>query len=297
MSCWNEDGEELDTDASGRLDGLDLWLLPVASKCVPLVRRQDWVKEWQAELWHLRHGRRHGKVSLTGMLSLGYGLVADAMWLRLDWAQANVRGSAGACLAMLAAWCLLCAAAELLLAGSWYAFVHALAGYFFGQFLFVVIPATFAAVGTYPLQPLRCGSQHVRGKLSPRARWNLFLGAKVGLTLAIGFLTSVMMTIPSRMVLGRLADWGELAFASLVVTIGLRWALLNQEQRCQKCLRMLGEPTRVGPASRNFLDWSGMELTCPDGHGLLHVPEMRGSWCWYDLWVEVDSSWSGLFTS
>jgi len=31
-----------------------------------------------------------------------------------------------------------------------------------------------------------------------------------------------------------------------------------------------------------------MELACADGHGLLHVPEMRGSWCWYDRWVEQD---------
>ena len=84
---------------------------------------------------------------------------------------------------------------------------------------------------------------------------------------------------------------------AVTVTLGLRWALLNQEQRCQKCLRMLSQPTRVGYASRNFLEWNGTELICADGHGLLHVPEMQGSWCWYDLWVELDPSWSGLFGS
>jgi hypothetical protein len=38
-----------------------------------------------------------------------------------------------------------------------------------------------------------------------------------------------------------------------------------------------------------------MALACEDGHGLLHVPEMDGSWCWYDRWVELDSSLTGLF--
>jgi len=96
---------------------------------------------------------------------------------------------------------------------------------------------------------------------------------------------------------GRYSDWAELTLYALVVTVGMRWALLNQEQRCQKCLRMLSQPTRVGNPSHNFLEWSGTELVCADGHGLLHVPEMQGSWCWYDLWVELDPSWSGIFTS
>jgi hypothetical protein len=130
-----------------------------------------------------------------------------------------------------------------------------------------------------------------------RARWNLFLSAKVGLTLILGFLVSVVTAIPARMAVGRYADWVELFVSSLVVTIGLRWALLNQEQRCQKCLRMLSEPTRVGAPSRNFLEWNGTELVCTEGHGLLHVPEMQGSWCWYDRWVELDPSWGGLFGS
>ena len=56
------------------------------------------------------------------------------------------------------------------------------------------------------------------------------------------------------------ADWIELLMWAVFVTAGLRWALLNQEQRCQRCLRMLSQPTRVGIPSRNFLEWSGTEL-------------------------------------
>ena len=278
------------------LDGF----LPIAASIVPPHRRLEWAKEWQAELWQLRHNpRRVANRGAAEIASLAYGLMADAAWLRLDWARDSARGSAASCLVTLFAYCLLCAAIELELAGSWHVFVQTLTVHFLGGFVFVAAPAMVAAVGTYPLRPLRCDGHHTRLKrvLSVRARWNLFLSAKVGLTLILGFLVSVVTAIPARMAVGRYADWVELIVSSLVVTIGLRWALLNQEQRCQKCLRMLSEPTRVGAPSRNFLEWNGTELVCTEGHGLLHVPEMQGSWCWYDRWVELDPSWGGLFGS
>ena len=189
---------------------------------------------------------------------------------------------------------------ELELAGSWHVFVQTLTVHFFGGFVFVAAPAMVAAVGTYPLRPVRCDGSTCRSQeavCSARTRWKLFLGAKVALTLCLGFLVSVVAVIPARMAVGRCADWVELLVSSLLVTVGLRWALLNQEQRCQKCLRMLSEPIRVGPPSRNFLDWSGTELACADGHGLLHVAEMQGSWCWYDRWVELEPRWGGIFTA
>jgi hypothetical protein len=280
-----------------QLDRVHAWILPFAVRLVPGPKRLDWAKEWEAELWHLRHENRRVRGGALEALSLAHGLMADAAWLRLDWARDSARGSAASCLWMLSAWCLLCAATEWFAAGSWHSFVRILAAHFFGGFIFVSVPAVFVAVATYPLRPLRCDGKHLRaeGRLSSRARWNLFLGVKVVLTLMIGFLASVVATIPARMVVGRYADWVELLMSALVVTVGMRWALLNQEQRCQKCLRMLSQPTRVGPPSRNFLDWNGTELVCSDGHGLLHVPEMQGSWCWYDVWVELDPGWSSLF--
>ena len=280
------------------LDLLNRWILPFARAVVPPMRRLDWLREWQAELWHLRHGNRGGcNRSLLGTVSLAYGLMADAAWLRLDWVRESARGSAGSCLFTLFAWCLLGGAMELAITGSWRSLERVLASHFLGSFVFVAFPAICVAMATYPLRPLRCDRQHPGMKwiLSARTRWNLFLCVKVGLTLALGFLASVLAAYPARLAVGRYADWVELLLSALVATIGLRWALLNQEQRCQKCLRMLSQPTRVGPPSRNFLEWNGTELVCADGHGLLHVPEMRGSWCWYDRWVELDPSWSGLF--
>ncbi|HEX4320053.1 MAG TPA: hypothetical protein VHZ52_04070 [Acidobacteriaceae bacterium] len=282
------------------LDFLALRVLPLASRLVPAVRRADWAREWQAELWQLRHdGRRSRGVDFSSAMSLAYGLVADAAWLRLDWTRDSMRGSAAACLYTLTAYCLLCAAMELEVAGSWHSFWHVVGAHFFGSFLFVAVPAMVAAVGTYPLRPLRCDHAHIGAKkrLSARTRWNLFLAAKIALTLILGFLATLVATVPARMVVGKYADWVELLLASVLVTVGLRWALLNQEQRCQKCLRMMGQPTRVGPPSRNFLEWNGMELVCTEGHGLLHVPEMQGSWCWYDVWVELEPGWGGIFGS
>ena len=281
-------------------------LLPIAGRVVPRQKRLDWAKEWQAELWHQRHGDRRvwrERGALHDAVSLAYGLLADAAWLRADWARETVRGSAYSCLWALGAYCLLCAAMERVIEGSWYSFFRVLSAHFFGGFVFVAAPAIFAAVATYPLRPLRCNRQHpgARGLLSTRAKWNLFLAAKGVLTLALGFLVSMVATEPARLLVGRYSDWVELALYALVVTAGMRWALLNQEQRCQRCLRMLSQPTRVGNPSHNFLEWSGTELVCADGHGLLHVPEMQGSWCWYDLWVELDlefdSGWGGMFGS
>jgi len=280
-------------DSSARLRE---WTFPIAERLVPPRQRLDWAREWRAELWQMQHerpGRRpageSSRGALSQSLSLSYGLLADAAWLRADWLRATARGSAVGCLLALSFYCLLCGVTNILLAGSWHSFLHQFSETFLGGFLFVAIPGLFIAAVTYPPRPLRSDVQHEhRGHLSARTRRNMFLGAKVLLTLALGFLSSMIAIVPIRMQIGRYSDWAQLMMWALVVTVGLRWALLNQEQRCQKCLRLLSQPTRVGRPSYNFLHWSGMELACADGHGLLHVPEMRGSWCWYDRWVEQD---------
>jgi hypothetical protein len=289
----------------GRSEGFLSRLVPLASCIVPAAKRVDWVREWQAELWQLRNGARPVRYGSGGVtngltdglvdgLSLGYGLLADAIWLRADFARESARGSALACLTVLAAWSLLLLGVELTAAGSWHLLIRILTTHFFGGFVFVAIPAMIAAVATYPLRPLRQTHSRPGRLLSSRARWNLFLLTKIALTLIVGFLVSMAATLPIRHATVWWSDWFELLLYSISVTIGLRWALLNQEQRCQRCLRMLAEPTRIGPPSRNFLDWNGTELACSDGHGLLHVSEMQGSWCWYDIWVEHDQrlEWS-----
>jgi len=274
--------------------------LAIGARLVPKAMRAEWAREWRAELWHLEHGARAVRDRQRAALSLSYGIVADAAWLRMDWVQSWSRGSAYTCLWIMAGYSLLCVAVERVAEGSWRGFAGAVAAHFLGGFVFVAAPAVFAAVITYPLRPLRCygADASARWKLSARTRWNLFLAAKLSLTLLLGFLGTAVATEPARLVAGVrwawVADWVELLLSALVVTVSLRWALLDQEQRCQKCLRCLRQPTRVGPPSRNFLEWSGMAMACEDGHGRLHVPEMDGSWCWYDRWVELDSGLTGL---
>jgi len=268
------------------------WLLPWAAQLVPIPLRADWQQEWRGELWHLDHEHGNRMPHSARALSLAYGLLADAFWLRSNYVIQISRGSAGSCLATLAFCCLLSIVVSWVYSGSAHAFSGLIAAHFIGGYIFVAIPAIFTAIATNPLRPLRCDRNQPRSEklLSTRARWNLFLTAKILLTLILVFFGAIAAAAPLRIFIGRSADWFELVLWAFAVTAGLRWALLNQERRCQRCLRILNQPTRIGPPSRNFLDWNGTELACADGHGLLHVPEMQGSWCWYDRWVELDST-------
>jgi hypothetical protein len=268
-------------------------MLHVGVQIVPAAKRPDWLREWQAELWYLAELHpNHRQTSVRDLTSLSYGILADAACLRADAIRDKARASAYTCLWVLAGYSLFCASAEWITEGSLRAAGSAIATHLLGMFVWVVMPAVVASIATYPLRTLRSHAQQTRGaswlsgRLSVRAKWNLFLAAKITLTLALAFLVSLVAVGPVTTMIGRNSDWVEFALYAITVNGGMRWALLNQEQRCQKCLRMLSQPTRVGPPSRNFLDWSGMEQSCADGHGLLHVPEMQGSWCWYDLWLE-----------
>jgi hypothetical protein len=78
--------------------------------------------------------------------------------------------------------------------------------------------------------------------------------------------------------------------------LALRWALIDQRQRCPVCLRLLNNPVRIGTPSQTFLEWYGVESTCSRGHGLLHVPEIPSSYSGNSTWLRLGSSWSGLFS-
>ncbi len=105
--------------------------------------------------------------------------------------------------------------------------------------------------------------------------------------LDVAYSSSAMPVGSSEMVELFVGFWG-LLFA-------FRWALRDQRKRCPVCLRTLTNPARVGQFSRNFLAWSGTELVCLSGHGLLHVPDIPTSWFSSQRWLYLDSSWRGLF--
>jgi MacB-like periplasmic core domain len=76
----------------------------------------------------------------------------------------------------------------------------------------------------------------------------------------------------------------------------LFWAWANQRARCRVCLRLLAFPVRIGCPGCLLLDWSGTELLCEEGHGVLHVPHMVASWDEQpDRWLTLDDSWRDCF--
>ena len=128
-----------------------------------------------------------------------------------------------------------------------------------------------------------------------RIRYYLFLIAKLILLLPPIFFGSLLM---SRTLAFDSRDFtwalqGAVTFTFVI--IGVHWCLRDQLRRCPRCLCRLAHPAHVGEPSRSFLSWSGMELVCTDGHGLLHVPDVRTSWFSRDRWLVLDSSWRALF--
>ena len=278
------------------LSRLEHGLLPLAGRLIPKSKRLDWLREWQAELWHLQHEsslRAHRSHTPLATLSLAWGLLADALWVGTHALKEEKEGSAAWCLYQLAASCLACALVEYLYIGSFHNLGRTFAGYFIGRFMLIALPAIFVALATMPNRPRRCnlGPADAIHALTAKTRWTLFLSTKVALSVTLGFLLAVLISIPARRALGHNSDWIDIMTSTLMLTCSLRLSLDDQKQRCHRCLRLLRQPVRVGPPSHNLLNWNGTEMACSDGHGLLQVPEMQGSWCWYDLWIEVDPKW------
>lgn len=115
------------------------------------------------------------------------------------------------------------------------------------------------------------------------SRWWAFLLAKVALLLAavyscasLGFTCEMPFAV-----IFMVAVWPGAIFA-------FRWVLTDQQRRCPVCLRLLSNPVRFGKASQTFLAWYGTELMCSQGHGVLRIPEIAGSCCSEQRWVNLD---------
>jgi len=166
-------------------------------------------------------------------------------------------------------------------------------------YLFFSVLSLFGGIA---LGSSRLGGAKTRKlKLSWRysSRWWGFFAAKTFLLLAICFVgaleitgrVSVMMTGSVHPLVGPFSTWLFLVTAMIT----LSWSLHDQSRRCRFCLKRLGNEASVGMASYLFLGWWGTELVCSDGHGMLHVPEMKSSWQEFDQWVSLDESWKPLF--
>jgi hypothetical protein len=132
------------------------------------------------------------------------------------------------------------------------------------------------------------------------ARRVLFFLGKTGLGLACVFVGCLEWSRSESSVLLASRDPGSGPFLLWLYVLGtmgvLFWAVADQRARCRVCLRLMAFPVRIGCPGCLLLDWSGTELFCSEGHGLLHVPLMAASWDEEsDRWISLDDSWKGLF--
>ncbi len=163
------------------------------------------------------------------------------------------------------------------------------------MFLSAVLLACLALPATTPLSlgdyPARIGSVWRPTRLR---RWS-FLTAKLALLLPIVYCCALCLAYARPAFRANSSEYIQLVTCFLGCLLGFRWALRDQRQRCPVCLALLTNPVRVGQPSRSFLCWNGTELMCASGHGLLHVPELATSWFSTQRWLNLDSSWGGLF--
>jgi hypothetical protein len=122
-----------------------------------------------------------------------------------------------------------------------------------------------------------------------------FFGMKTVLVMLIAYFLSVDVAYWHSSAFSTSGTYVQLFTSFAVFLFGMRWALLDQRQRCPVCLRRVINPAQVGLASRTFLAWNGTELICVDGHTLLHIPGLPTSWFSTQLWLYLDTSWDFLF--
>jgi len=124
------------------------------------------------------------------------------------------------------------------------------------------------------------------------------IGPRRGLFLAAKILLVVPIVLFGSLDVGSLGS----SVSPLVMHIGFfgglfgaRWILGDQHSRCPVCLRLLGNPVRMGESSRILLEWHGTELMCLRGHGMLYVPAWPAIWSGRQRWMDLGPSWGDLF--
>lgn len=247
----------------------DFWLRCMA-EIVPPVKRDDWLAEWRAELWHVKE---HSPASVRAFCR---GAIQDALWLR--WNTPRVGWVPASPLRCIAALAFLASVTILFALQMPNGPVVLAARLKVGQIL-LLLTAIFLLPATTSLDIGRC----------PRsARWWTFFIVKTALISAIVAAISLGIT-------GTRVSPVHPHAALVGYVIALRWSLCDQRRRCPTCLRRLTKPTRIGGASHTFLEWYGMEFICNQGHGLLYVSEVDTSASDAQRWVNLDSSWEVLF--
>jgi hypothetical protein len=126
-----------------------------------------------------------------------------------------------------------------------------------------------------------------------------FFSAKVLLAFAVVFTAVAEWSRSPHAILFASRDPAAGPFMLWLYILGamgvLFWAVADQRARCRVCLQLLAFPVRIGCPGCLLLNWSGTELLCSEGHGILHVPHMAPSWEDAEHWISLDDSWRELF--
>jgi hypothetical protein len=257
---------------------IHLAILRSAAWLVPAEQRAEWLAEWRSELWYVQQS---GERRMTGFC---LGSFRDALWLRRN-SPPDGRGwlrldSPARCLGFLG----LVAAAVYVLFSLCFQ-TPALRQPPIGQLLpLMLMTAAMSLPTLLGIVPLRLGKYPAN-----RCGWRwAFFAGKVALLLPLVFFAALSL-------------WPIIRLASLHCMIlgyslAFWWALIDQRRRCPECLRLLQHPAPIGQASQTFLEWYGTEFVCPNGHGLLHVPEIPTVSFRTRRWMHLDHSWRGLFS-
>lgn len=263
-------------------------LLSHVARVVPSQDRTDWLRGWEAELWHAHFGSQR-KPGRWFYADLSVGLTLDAFWLRREsWRQAW-SGTAGFCLVCLAALCLLAMGIGAELTDGTAAWRNFSTMLTHAAFAIPLVLFVGCATGWHTSSPRSAGAMLTR--FGHGIRRSAFLAVKTSLTLVLAGLLSADLFLPFYPMNRGMSDvLQELTFV-LLALVGLRWSFEDHEQRCKDCLRSLASPERVGRPSHNLLEWSGTEQICVLGHGALSSPEMISSWCERSRWSERPAGW------
>jgi hypothetical protein len=168
---------------------------------------------------------------------------------------------------------------------------------FFGMAVAIAV-AMLAAVSRLRLRAWLAAWRRAH-RWSTVVRLGFFL-AKTSLALAFVFAAGLEWSRSETAILFGSRDPASGPFLVWLYILGamgvLFWSLADQRARCRVCLRLLGFPVRIGCPGCLLLDWSGTELLCSEGHGVLHVPHMAPSWDEdREHWIALDESWQELF--
>ena len=134
-----------------------------------------------------------------------------------------------------------------------------------------------------------------------RAQWLGFFALKSVLVLSLAALVSWCLVHWTAIWISSsaypLSDDYSIWLLLPLAIVALSWSVRDQQRRCRTCLRQLELPVEIGRTGSVLLNWAGTEMVCPQGHGILYLPESPANSLDQGRWSTLDDSWRSLFAS